>query len=282
MAFDSRAFVILYVDSHAASLVAFREAMGEAFSVATAKSGLEALQLLGKQHVALLVSESQLSDMTGIELFRQARELRPSTLRWLTTRDLDLSTALLAINQGQVSGYVAKPWLPAQLIEQLRGALQAQQLESSLIGLEMRLWHSGQVAAATTIYEELVHELSNPLGALEINASLVDDLLLTLLQDEALTPDVLQSSLESAREAQIDALAAIEQIKGLVSRMRHGRPSARPPLVGRCDVASCIDATVRIVRAEVEKVAELEVQLPASPQHVRMDASALGQVLLNL
>ncbi|MBI4960000.1 MAG: hypothetical protein HY915_10945, partial [Desulfovibrio sp.] len=43
--------------------------------------------------------------------------------------------------------------------------------------LQMRLLRTGTSAAVASVYDELVHELSNPLGALEINASLVTDLL---------------------------------------------------------------------------------------------------------
>jgi signal transduction histidine kinase len=194
---------------------------------------------------------------------------------------IDAPTALAAVNIAQISGYVSKPWRADQLLECLRNALDSRHADSTLRNMGMRLWHRGQVAAAATIYEELVHELSNPLGALEINATVVEDQLCSLL-DGAPTPELVRATLESALEAHSDALAAIEQIKGLVSRMRHGRVPALVSGSGHCDAASVIDATVRIVRAEIERVASLEVELEALPREVQMDAHALGQVLLNL
>lgn len=283
MATDYRALLILYVDSDADSLLAFRDAVTDAFAVTTADSGQEALQLLRKHDVALLVAEHLLCDMTGVELLRRSRELRPAAARLLTTSELDLPTAMDAMNLGQVSGYLSKPWLADQLRAWLRQALDTLHHDSTVQSMEMRLWHGGQGAAATTIYEELVHELSNPLGALEINASLVADQLQAFAFEPVLSKD-LQQALEAAREAQADAMAAIDQIKGLVSRMRQGRPldRARASLRTRCDVARVIDATVRVVRAEVEKAATLEVELEGSPLTVHMDASTLGQILLNL
>src|SRR5262249_40615881 len=59
-------------------------------------------------------------------------------------------------------------------------------------------------------------------------------------------------------------------------RRPHGAPAR-----AHCDVARVVEATVRIVRAEIEKVAHLDVQLDSSPT-ASMDASVLGQVLLNL
>jgi C4-dicarboxylate-specific signal transduction histidine kinase len=177
---------------------------------------------------------------------------------------------------------MAKPWQADKLCDQLTTLLEALGRESSVRSMEMSFWHGGQVAAATTIYEELVHELSNPLGALEINASLVADLLREVVEQRGADADLdaIQASAQTASEAHTDSLAAIDQMKSLVSRMRHGGMS-RPRAQGRCDPARVIDATVRVVRAEVEKVAQLEVRVAAAPT-VQMEASVLGQILLNL
>lgn len=283
MALEYRAFSILYVDSDAESVLAFRAVVSESFVFTAAESGREALQVLGRHDIAVLVVEQQLSDMTGVELLRRARELRPTAVRLLTSRAIDLPTALDAINLGQVQGYLPKPWQQEPLRAWLGAALDPLQLDSAVQSMGMSLWHGGQVAAATTIYEELVHELSNPLGALEINASLVSDLLQTALGPES-SPEVVRESLEVAREAHADSQVAIVQMKTLVARMRHGRRPTISQLRGRCDVVRVIDATVRIVRAEIDKVASLELLLEDATRSVSvaMDASVLGQVLLNL
>lgn len=280
MAHDYRAFPILYVDVEPESLLAFRDAVHETFAVITAENAAEALQLLAQHDVAVILTEQHIRGMTGVELCRRTRELRPNTVRLLTTRELDLSSAIEAINQGQISGFLPKPWTDEQLDRLLRNAIDPLHVQRAQQGMEMRLWHGGQVAAATTIYEELVHELSNPLGALEINASLVSDLLVAAVNDTSLAKP-LHNSLETAVEAHTDSLAAIDQMKGLVSRMRQGRRLHASPARGQCDVARVIDATVRIVRAEVEKVAQLDIQIDSSPAAM-VDASVLGQVLLNL
>ena len=50
---------------------------------------------------------------------------------------------------------------------------------------------------------------------------------------------------------------------------------------GNCDAGRVIDATVRIIRRDVERVAALEVVLDQAPL-VRVESSALGQIVLNL
>lgn len=280
MALDYRAFPIMYVDVEPESLLAFRDALHETFSVMTAASASEALALIAQNDVAVMLTEQHMPDMTGVELCRRARELRPSLVRLLTTRDLDLTSAIDAINHGQITAFLPKPWSEQQLERALRNAIDPLQVQRAQQSMEMRLWHGGQVAAATTIYEELVHELSNPLGALEINASLVSDLLLTMLHDGSIDK-TMHDSLENAAEAHNDSLAAIDQMKSLVSRMRQGRRPSGIPTRGSCAVARVVEATVRIVRSEIEKAAHLDVQLDSSPTAM-MEASVLGQILLNL
>jgi C4-dicarboxylate-specific signal transduction histidine kinase len=280
MPLDFRAFPILYVDGDAASAARFCEILGEHFSVNTANSGAQALRSIELTETAVLVSEQNLPDMTATELFEQTRLLRPEVARLLTAAPISPETAEEAINRGRVSGYMAKPWQPEKLRAWVAATLETMLRESTLRSMEMSLWHGGQVAAATTIYEELVHELSNPLGALEINASLVADLLREIVEQPEIESEVLRTSVQTACEAHTDSLAAIEQMKSLVSRMRHGG-MARPRKQGHCDPARVIEATVRVVRAEVEKVAQLEVRVAAAPT-VHMEASVLGQILLNL
>jgi len=296
MLLDFRALPILYVDGDPTCAARFRELVGatDRFTVATAESASQALRMLELSEVALLVAEQSLPDMTASALFEQVRKVRPDILRLLTSTQLEPYAVEEAINRGRVCGYMAKPWVPDKLHAWLAEAVDGVPRDSHAHTMEMSLWHGGQTAAATTIYEELVHELSNPLGALEINASLVADLLREISEQPALAGSAgapepggarldlaaLRDAAQTASEAHTDSLAAIEHMKGLVSRMRHGRRS-RPRAQGTCDPARVIDATVRVVRAEVEKVAQLQVRVDASPT-VQIEASVLGQILLNL
>lgn len=291
MLLDFRALPILYVDGDLTCASRFREIVtaSERFAVTTASTASQALRIIELSEVALLVAEQSLPGMRASALFEQVRKVRPDILRLLTSAQLDADAAEEAINRGRVCGYMAKPWQPDKLQAWLTAAVDGVLGDSHAHGMEMSLWHGGQTAAATTIYEELVHELSNPLGALEINASLVADLLREISEQPALAGSAgsapvdlaaLRDAAQTASEAHTDSLAAIEQMKGLVSRMRHGRRS-RPRAQGPCDPARVIDATVRVVRAEVEKVAQLQVRVDASPT-VQIEASVLGQILLNL
>jgi signal transduction histidine kinase len=279
MARELRASPVLYVCSDPVSVSAFRAALGEGYSVKAVSSVAEAPASFEDPDLAAIVVDAALSAASIAELLERARVLRPEIARLLLADTLTPELAEEAINRGRVVGFMRKPWQPEPLRNWLGSAIEAQRRDYGLRSMEMSLWHGGQVAAATTIYEELVHELSNPLGALEINASLVADLLQGLAEHESASEE-LRASAATALEAHSDSLAAIEQMKNMVARMRHGR-RARPRKEARCDPARIIDATVRVVRAEVERVARLEVVVDASPT-LAIEGSVLGQVLLNL
>src|ERR1700759_955116 len=208
MALDYRAYPIVYVDDEQQNLVAFRYAMEGYFTVITANSGQEALQILADKEIAVLLADQRMPGMTGVEVCRRAREIRPGAIRMIMSAYADLHAAIDAINQGHVSRYLVKPWRNDDLIEVLRTAIDLVHIQRTVQSMEMRLLRGGQAAAATTIYEELVHELSNPLGALEINASLVSDLLSSAIQGPD-TPVKLRDALSTALEAHADSLAAI-------------------------------------------------------------------------
>ncbi|HET6332654.1 MAG TPA: ATP-binding protein [Polyangiales bacterium] len=280
MALDYRAYPILYVDDEQQNLVAFRYAMEGYFTVITANTGEEALRTLADKEIAVLLADQRMPGLTGVEVCRRSREIAPGTIRMIMTAYADLHAAIDAINQGHVSRYLVKPWRNEELIEVLRTAIDLVHLQRTVQSMEMRLLRGGQAAAATTIYEELVHELSNPLGALEINASLVSDLLSSAIQGPDM-PAAMRDSLSTALEAHADSLAAIAQLKGLVARVRQGTRPSLPKRASQCDAGRVVDATVRIVRTEIEKAARLGVVLESSP-NVAIDASVLGQVVLNL
>src|SRR5262245_63916916 len=67
--------------------------------------------------------------MSGIQLLEWVRQNHPRTVRLLMTGFGELEDAVEAINRGQVYRYLFKPWRADQLLEVLRDASWAFQLE---------------------------------------------------------------------------------------------------------------------------------------------------------
>ncbi len=282
MTVDYKLYPVLFVDDEPQNLVVFRYAMEDHFTVLTAHNGELALELLEREPVAVLLADQRMPEMGGVELCARAREVRPDAVRIIITAYADIHAAVNAINQGQVSRYLVKPWRNEELIEVLQASIDFVHLQQGMREMEMRLLHSGQNRIASAIHDELLHEIANPLGAMTItllDAGEMIENLLRRVEGGAGVPPELKSELMDLREAHGDALAAADQLNALAERMRKGPRPARGSM--QSDAGRVVDSTLRIIRRDVERVASLQVVLESSPQ-VAVEASTLGQIVLNL
>ena len=85
------------------------------YSVLTAESGEEALDVLREKPVQLLISDNNMPGMSGLELFKEARRRYPQMLRIMLTGDVDPELAVRSINEAEVYRFIRKPWSNADL-----------------------------------------------------------------------------------------------------------------------------------------------------------------------
>jgi signal transduction histidine kinase len=283
MAIEYKLYPILFVDDEPQNLVVFRYAMEEHFTIITAQSGADALQIMQRQQVAVLLCDQRMPAMSGTELCSRAREIQPDAVRIIITAYADIHAAIDAINQGQVSRYLVKPWRNEELMEILQTAIEFVHLQNAMRDMEMRLLRGGQNRIATAVHDEVLHEISNPLGAMTMTLIQQGEVLDSVLAHAEAAGDALPPALKAAlaelKEMHGDAMAATDVLNALTTRMRAGRTALRA--MGLCDAGRVTDATVRIIRREVERFAGLQVVLEQSPI-VGVEASALGQIVLNL
>lgn len=120
---------VLFVDDERDLVEALRNALRkEPYRIVTANSGHEALEILGKEDVSIVVSDEQMPHMSGSELLSVVRERHPSTVRMILTGQASLDAAVRAINGGEVFRFLSKPCPPVELGQTIRQALQMQEL----------------------------------------------------------------------------------------------------------------------------------------------------------
>jgi DNA-binding NtrC family response regulator len=136
---------ILYVDDERANLDLFRRSFDETFTLHTASSGPEALEILEKEpDIGVLISDQRMDPMTGIELLAASEEHWPLLTRMLLTAFSDSGLLLQAIRRGHVHDYVTKPWQADDVALRLRAGLDAhtRRREMAALATERQLQRS--------------------------------------------------------------------------------------------------------------------------------------------
>ena len=119
---------VLVVDDEPDNLDAIRFNFGKSFSLLPAGSGEEALALVKQHDVAVIVTDQRMPRMTGLELLKAAREIRPDAVGIIVTAFTDVDVLIEAINLGRIYRYVTKPWDAKELRGILTHAIERYQL----------------------------------------------------------------------------------------------------------------------------------------------------------
>ncbi|MFK7895911.1 MAG: ATP-binding protein [Myxococcota bacterium] len=127
---DHREYPVLYVDDELDNLRIFELTFRRDFTVLTASSAKEGLQLLAENPIAVVLSDQKMPGIEGVEFLRRVRELDPKTLRILVTAYGDAKILSEAINDGNIYRYVAKPWEPDDMRLTVQRAIEAYALEA--------------------------------------------------------------------------------------------------------------------------------------------------------
>jgi Nif-specific regulatory protein len=107
---DLAKFPILVVDDEPDNLDALRFNFGKSFQLLPAASGEEALAVARAHDVAVILTDQRMPRMTGLDLLRAAREVRPDAVGIIVTAFTDVDVLIEAINLGRIYRYVTKPW----------------------------------------------------------------------------------------------------------------------------------------------------------------------------
>ena len=122
-------FTLLCVDDEANILSSLKRLFRPTgYRVLTAPGGAEALAILDREEVDLVISDMRMPGMSGAELLAAVRSRRPDTVRILLTGFADMSSTVEAINQGQLHRYIAKPWDDGEVLLVVREGLEKKAL----------------------------------------------------------------------------------------------------------------------------------------------------------
>jgi two-component system response regulator HupR/HoxA len=136
---------VLVVDDEVRSQEALRRTLDEDFEVFTASSAAEALKVLEREWIQIVLCDQRMPGMSGVQLLREVRERWPDAVRIIISGYTDSEDIIAGINDGGIYQYLLKPWQPEQLLLALRSAAEMHRLQAENQRLSLELKVAGPV-----------------------------------------------------------------------------------------------------------------------------------------
>jgi len=107
---------VLFVDDEERILRSLRMLFRGRAEILATTSGREAVELVRKNRVHVVVSDQRMPGMTGVDVLREVAACSPSTMRILLTGYADLDAMTASVNEGEIYRFVEKPWDAQRLL----------------------------------------------------------------------------------------------------------------------------------------------------------------------
>src|SRR5262249_54538097 len=125
---DARRHTLLVVDDEVDVLESLRHLFHRSYRVLTAPGGDQALEMMSKNDVHLILSDQRMPGMSGDVFLSHARRLKPDAIRILFTGYADIQAVINAVNEGNIFRYILKPWDAGELEGVIRQAAEQYEL----------------------------------------------------------------------------------------------------------------------------------------------------------
>jgi response regulator RpfG family c-di-GMP phosphodiesterase len=236
------------------------------YQVFATSDGYEALEILKREKIHVLISDQRMPIMMGSELLRHARDIAPDTIRILLTGYADADAALEAVNEGEIFRYITKPWGPKELRDTIAQAAEiAVNMEGASVAPATKLAAPGKLTCLVLDRDESTfmavqdilgtqHEVlwqQTVAGALEILSSKAVAILVTEL---SLGDEDLSAMIKTLKQAHPELLTIIltcfkdtSRLADLINQARVFRYLPKPLRKGL--LSKSIESTISRYRA---------------------------------
>ena len=106
---------VLYVDDEIHNLNSFKATFRKEFNVLIAGSADEALEIMKKNSLHIVITDQRMPGMTGVDFLIKVLEKYPDVMRVLLTGFTELTAVVEALSKGQVHYRMEKPWDEEQI-----------------------------------------------------------------------------------------------------------------------------------------------------------------------
>lgn len=269
---------VLYIGRDSVQSRRVAEGLGGLIPLLQARDCHEALPLISREDVFACLVDGGPEPRVADDVLARLAEHFPKVSRVLLCSESQEDIAVEAMSQGTIHCYLRKPVDPRlaastlrELDERRRMRLRIRELERRLQATE-RLYSLGVIAAGIT------HEIRNPLGALQSNLDLSQNILSSLAKRQN-RDDQLGRDLRLAVEALEDCSSAASAIFEITRSVELTTRSSEDEEV---QLEEVVQLAIRSLRSELRGQGQVRVEAPEDLPPVRGSRTRLGQVVLNL
>jgi len=105
---------VLIVDDEDAVLRSLRDLLARRCLVLTASAAAEAMVLLKKHDVQVVVSDHKMPGQSGLSFLIDVKNSHPHVIRVLMTAFADMNLVIRALNEGEIHRFLSKPFTPLE------------------------------------------------------------------------------------------------------------------------------------------------------------------------
>ncbi|MHB8420059.1 MAG: ATP-binding protein [Myxococcales bacterium] len=252
--------LVLIVEDHPDLRSELAQLLGPLYRLRLAENGQQALALLAKEPVDLVLSDMVMPGIDGLELCRRLKQDPEAAPFILVTAVHDPKALVGALDLG-ADDFLVKPFNEAELLGRVRAQLRLREMAKALA-------EGKRQAALGTMLSGMAHELRNPINVL-VNG--IEPLRDSLREAKVADPAV---------DGLIDAISdAGRRVAGLTAALLAFRrdPGESGTRVG---VPELIDQSLALLRPKLAR-ADLAKKIDCAFE-VRGSAHVLSQVVMNL
>lgn len=114
---------ILVVDDEPSNLRLMERLLHRQFNVLTAGNGEDALRIVERETISLIITDQRMPGMQGTELLRKCQAINPQMVSLVVTATNDIDTFIDAITNSGASRVINKPWDPDEMLMRVKDGL---------------------------------------------------------------------------------------------------------------------------------------------------------------
>lgn len=129
---------ILLIDDEPMVLSSLTRLLEDDYEVFAAGGGMQALEMVRKHPIKVVISDQRMPGMLGHEVLREIKNINPNAIRMLLTGYSDLDAIMNSVNSGEIFRYINKPWRADNLVSLVKLGCQIYDQINRLQGQEAK------------------------------------------------------------------------------------------------------------------------------------------------